>query len=59
MWFLLIALTPCLILLALTLLPSGPSVRRGRFGDVLETVSLLALLPLLVLAIGLSDALPV
>lgn len=45
-------------LLALTLLPSGPSVRRGRFGDVLETVALVALVPLLVLAISLSDALP-
>ncbi|MDO9457851.1 type VII secretion integral membrane protein EccD [Nocardioides sp.] len=46
-------------LLALTLLPSGPSVRRGRFGDVLETLSLVALLPLLVLAIGLSDKIKV
>ncbi|WP_148612328.1 type VII secretion integral membrane protein EccD [Nocardioides rubriscoriae] len=45
-------------LLALTLLPSGPSVRRGRFGDVLETVSLVALVPLLVLAISVSDVLP-
>lgn len=45
-------------LLALTLLPSGPSVRRGRFGDVLETICLLALLPLLVLSISLSDSLP-
>ena len=44
-------------LLALTLLPSGPSVRRGRFGDVLETVCLVALVPLLVLAIGLGDRL--
>jgi type VII secretion integral membrane protein EccD len=44
------------LLLAGTLLPSGPSVRRGRFGDVLETVSLLALLPLLVVASGLFDA---
>lgn len=43
-------------LLALTLLPSGPSVRRGRFGDLLETISLLALLPLLVLAADLLDA---
>ncbi|WP_340539240.1 type VII secretion integral membrane protein EccD [Nocardioides sp. GXZ039] len=40
------------VLLALTLLPSGPSVRRGRFGDLVETISLLAMLPLLVLAIG-------
>lgn len=43
-------------LLALTLLPSGPSVRRGRFGDVLETVSLVALVPLLVLATGVIDS---
>jgi type VII secretion integral membrane protein EccD len=42
-------------LLALTLLPSGPSVRRGRFGDLLETISLVALVPLLVVAIGLGD----
>ncbi|WP_435772033.1 type VII secretion integral membrane protein EccD [Nocardioides sp. SYSU DS0651] len=41
------------LLLALTLVPSSPSVRRGRLGDVLESVALLALLPLLVLAIGL------
>jgi hypothetical protein len=45
-------------LLALTLLPSGPSVRRGRFGDALETASLVALVPLLVLAVDLSDKLP-
>ncbi|GAA5142506.1 type VII secretion integral membrane protein EccD [Nocardioides marinquilinus] len=43
------------VLLALTLLPSGPSVRRGRFGDVLETMGLVALLPLLVVATGLFD----
>ncbi|QDH10615.1 type VII secretion integral membrane protein EccD [Nocardioides dongxiaopingii] len=42
------------LLLALTLLPAGPSVRRGRFGDLVETISLLALLPLLVLAIDVS-----
>lgn len=41
------------VLLAATLLPSAPSVRRGRLGDVLESVALLALLPLLVLAVGL------
>ncbi len=41
------------VLLALTLLPSAPSVRRGRFGDVVETICLLALLPLVVLATGL------
>ncbi|MCW2813879.1 MAG: antigen [Nocardioides sp.] len=43
-------------LLALTLLPSGPSVRRGRFGDVLETISLVALVPLLVMATGVVDS---
>ncbi|MGZ4464668.1 MAG: type VII secretion integral membrane protein EccD [Nocardioides sp.] len=41
------------ILLAVTLLPATPSVRRGRFGDVAESVSLLALLPLLVVAVGI------
>ncbi len=46
------------LLLAATLLPSGPSVRRGRFGDVVETLSLLSLLPLLVLASGLFDSIP-
>ncbi|MAS54378.1 MAG: type VII secretion integral membrane protein EccD [Pimelobacter sp.] len=43
------------LLLVSTLSPSGPSLRRGRFGDVLETVALLSLLPLLVLASGLFD----
>ena len=33
-----------------------PSVRRGRLGDVVESLGLLALLPLLVLATGLFDA---
>lgn len=42
-------------LLVCTLSPSGPSLRRGRFGDVLETIALLALLPLMVLASGLFD----
>lgn len=41
------------VLLAATLVPSVPSVRRGRLGDVLESVALLSLLPLLVVAIGL------
>jgi hypothetical protein len=31
------------VLLMVTLLPSTPSVRRGRLGDIAETVSLLAL----------------
>ncbi len=33
--------------------PRTPSVRLGRLGDVLEGVALVAMLPLLVLAIGL------
>lgn len=41
------------VLLAATLTPSVPSVRRGRLGDVLESVALITLLPLLVVAIGL------
>ena len=44
------------VLLASTLLPSTPSVRKGRLGDVVETLALLSLLPLLVLATGLFDA---
>lgn len=40
------------VLLAVTLLPSTPSVRRGRFGDIVETIALLSVPPLLVLAIG-------
>ncbi len=44
------------VLLALTLVPSTPSVRRGRLGDVAETVGLLALLPLLVVATGIFSA---
>lgn len=44
------------VLLALTLVPSTPSVRRGRLGDVAETVGLLALLPLLVVATGIFTA---
>lgn len=42
-------------LLAATLLPATPSVRRGRFGDVAESIALLALLPLAVLAVGVFD----
>lgn len=41
------------VLLAVTLLPGTPSLRRGRLGDVAESMSLLVLLPLLVLATGL------
>jgi EccD-like transmembrane domain len=44
------------VLLALTLLPSSGSVRRGRLGDVAETIALLALLPALVLASGLYSS---
>ncbi len=44
------------VVLATTLLPSAPSVRRGRFGDLLETIVLVSLLPLLVVASGLFDA---
>ena len=40
------------VLLAATLVPRAPSVRRGRAGDVAESVALLSLLPLLVLATG-------
>ena len=43
-------------LLALTLVPASASVRRGRMGDVVETVTLLALLPLMVLGSGLVSA---
>ncbi len=44
------------VLLALTLVPAPPSVRRGRLGDVAETVALLALRPLAVVACGLFAA---
>ena len=44
------------LLLAVTLLPTSPSVRRGRLGDVAESVALLALLPLLLVAIGVFTA---
>ena len=44
------------VLLAVTLLPAAPSVRRGRLGDVAESVALLGLLPLLVVAVGLFTA---
>ena len=41
---------------ALTLLPQGTSVRRGRLGDVAESVALLALLPTLVIATGVFSS---
>jgi hypothetical protein len=44
------------VLLLVTLLPTTPSVRRGRLGDVAETIALVGLLPLLVVAVGLYSA---
>jgi len=44
------------LLLLATLVPSAPSVRRGRLGDVLESLALLSLLPLLVVAVGLFSS---
>jgi type VII secretion integral membrane protein EccD len=44
------------VLLAVTLLPATPSVRRGRLGDVAESVALLALLPVTVVAVGVFSA---
>ncbi len=44
------------VLLAVTLLPSTPSVRRGRLGDIAETVALVTLPPLLILATGVFSA---
>ena len=44
------------VLLAVTMLPTAPSVRRGRLGDVAESVALLALLPTLVIAVGVFSA---
>ena len=44
------------VLLAVTLLPSTPSVRRGRLGDVAESVALLALIPVTVVAVGVFSA---
>jgi len=43
-------------LLAVTLLPATPSVRRGRLGDVAESVALLALIPVTVVAVGVFSA---
>ncbi|MGN0064160.1 MAG: type VII secretion integral membrane protein EccD [Nocardioides sp.] len=39
-------------LLLTTLVPSSPSVRRGRIGDLLETATLVALLPLMIVGAG-------
>ena len=44
------------VLLAVTLLPSPPSARWGRAGDLAESAALLALLPLLVVATGIFAA---
>jgi type VII secretion integral membrane protein EccD len=44
------------VVLATTMLPATPSVRRGRLGDVAESASLLLLLPLLVLASGVFSS---
>ena len=44
------------VLLAVTLRTATPSVRSGRYGDLAESGSLLALLPLLVLATGTLGA---
>jgi hypothetical protein len=43
------------ILLLATLVPSSGSVRRGRIGDVVETATLISLLPLMVVAAGFFD----
>jgi len=44
------------VLLALTLLPGVPSLRRGRLGDLAESATLLGLLPLLVIATGVYSS---
>ncbi len=44
------------VLLAVTLLPSTRAVRRGRLGDVAETVALVSLPPLMILATGVFAA---
>ncbi len=44
------------VLLAVTLLPAAPSVRRGRLGDVAESICLLALVPLALVATGVFSA---
>lgn len=43
------------LVLLTTLVPGGTSVRRARLGDVAETVALVALFPLLALAVGVPD----
>lgn len=44
------------VLLALTLLPATPSIRRGRLGDLAESVALLSLLPLVVISAGIFES---
>lgn len=44
------------LLLLTTLVPTSPSVRRGRLGDVVESATLLSLLPLMVVAAGFFAA---
>jgi len=44
------------VLLAVTLVPGTSSLRRGRLGDLAETMCLLGLLPLVVLATGIYSA---
>ncbi|MEV7429747.1 MULTISPECIES: type VII secretion integral membrane protein EccD [unclassified Nocardioides] len=44
------------VLLAATLLPGEPSLRRGRLGDLAESLCLLSLLPLTVVATGVFAA---
>lgn len=44
------------VLLSTTLLPGTPSVRRAYLGDIVESAALLALLPVLVVAVGLFAA---
>jgi hypothetical protein len=44
------------VLLAVTLVPGTQSLRRGRLGDLAETLCLLGLLPLVVLATGIYSA---
>lgn len=43
------------VLVAATLVPASASVRRGRLGDLAETISLISLVPLAVFATGLFD----
>jgi len=43
------------VLVAATLVPASASVRRGRLGDVAETIALVSLVPLAVFATGLFD----